>query len=219
MIPEWIKIFSKLQSWPNLQITKCFHKLGRYLYFKNTPVLIKSKSLGCILVEWKNFNWYVKINEFNQNYWFSKNSSQDQSFLHIVDWRNLEFYDFHVWNIKEKPQLKDQFSHHLLKGENEPELIIPMINLCSASFNEEEVLDIINHENKCDLIKEFWNDSNFSTRILIQKYLDKIDEFTSIHAKINLIIIKLTYKKENYFYISFNYSNSIIEFIYFYKAT
>ena len=87
--------------------------------------------------------------------------------------------------------MQDQFSHLLLKGEYESELIIPMTHLCSASFNEEEVLDIINHENKYDLIKEFWNDSNFSTRILIQKYLDKIDEFASIHAKINLIIIQI----------------------------
>ena len=177
---ELIKILSKIKNCKSLQLFKyCFIDKWN-LSFKNTSILVKSNKFDSIFIEWKNFTWEVIFSQFNQQFWFTKENSKDETFMHITKWSDLELNDFQAWSIEESKLYKNIFSTQLSKCNDELELIIPMSYLNSVNINK-EVESSIDNIFWSEFIKKIWNAPKISWELNFSDFLKNINQICSLH--------------------------------------
>ena len=178
---ELVKILSKIKNCKRLQYSKyCFSDKWNFS-FKNTQILVKSNKFEPIFVEWKSFTWEVIMSQLNQQFWFTKENSKDETFMHIVELFDLELNDFQTWSIEENKPFKNIFSTQLSKSNDEQELIIPMSYLNSVNINDDAESDNNNIFNK-EFIKKIWNSPKITYEIHFSKILSDIYQFCSLHS-------------------------------------
>ena len=156
------------------------------LRFENVPILIKKNSQDPIFIKWRNFVCYLKIEEFGDNFWLTKNKSKsiknkNLTFLHILNWNRLEWTN-HVYikDIEEINQLQDIFVEHLSESKFEQEFILPISNIKYVDIDMDQAQQTVIHKNGSILIKELSKAPSFMWTLRFSYLLSNIDKCLSL---------------------------------------
>ena len=98
------------------------------LTYSNAYILIKSSTEHFAFIKWREFRWIIDIEEITQDFWFSiestKNDSKGHTFLHLINAWKYKFINYlHLWD-GEVNQIIDDFPPNVLDSEYDWEFII-----------------------------------------------------------------------------------------------